>query len=329
MINFLYRRPGTAFSIENVFDAVYDAVAAVMPAKKTFMKHHRANAPSIVRNIEIARRSQTAVNHITGDIHYVMLGLDDRNTNILTVHDLVTLEYLCGWKRSIARHLWLTLPMKKARYVTAISTKTARELVDLLPEVESKLHVINDPVSSLFTYKPKPALDSKPRVLHLGTKPNKNLPRVIEAMEGLDALLVIIGQIGDEEHARLRRFNVDYLNYSGLTNEQVVEQYELCDIVMFPSLYEGFGLPIVEANAVGRPVITSSIEPMTEVAGDAALFVDPKDVREIRDAVEGLIRNTGLRGALVEKGQMNTKRFLPGIIANKYMALYSEGTGLS
>lgn len=295
-----------------------------MPAKKTFMKYHRANSLSIVRNINDARRSQTAVNHVTGDIHYVILGLDDRNLNILTVHDLVILEYLGVWKRAIARQLWFAMPMKKARYVTTISKKTALELVDLLPEVESKLHVVHDPVSNLFEYRPKPALDPKPRILHIGTKPNKNLHRVIAAMEGMNALLVIIGILGDDDKAMLAVCNVDYLNYSGLTSEQVFEQYEKCDIVVFPSLYEGFGLPIVEANAVGRPVITSNLEPMKEVAGNAALFVNPIEVSEIRSAIVALIRNGEQREEMVEMGLKNRQRFLPNKIASDYIRLYTS-----
>lgn len=324
MINFLYRKPGRAFSIENVFDAVYDQVSSVMPAKKTFMKHHRANASSIIRNIKTAWDSQSAVNHITGDIHYVLLGLDDRNLNILTVHDLVSQEYLTGWKKIVSRQLWYTLPMRKARFVTTISTKTALDLVDLMPEVENKLHVIYDPVSKNFKYCPKPKLDAKPRVLHIGTKPNKNLHRVVEAIEGLNMLLVVIGKIDDDCRRRLRGSNLDYLNYSCLTNEEIVKQYELCDIVMFPSLYEGFGLPVVEANAVGRPVITSNIEPMKEVAGDAALFVNPLAVREIKGAIIALCRNPDLRAGLVEKGQKNSWRFVPEKIASDYKALYQS-----
>lgn len=325
VINFIYRRTGRAFSIENVFDAVYREVSSSLRAKRTFMTRHRANALAILRNTETARRSQTAVNHITGDVHYVMMGLDQRNNNILTVHDLVSLEYLTGLKRSIARHLWFVLPMKRATHVTAISGKTARELVELMPEVQEKLHVIHDPVSPIFEHAPKPKLETRPRLLHLGTKPNKNLARVMDALEGLDVELVVIGRLNEEDRDRLSKASFEYQNLHGLTKEQIVEQYEKCDIVLFPSLYEGFGLPIVEANAVGRPVITSKLEPMVEVAGGSALLVDPRSVAEIREAVEALVADDERRAELVDMGLENAKRFGVGEIASKYMALYEKG----
>jgi glycosyltransferase involved in cell wall biosynthesis len=325
VINFIYRRPGRAFSIENVFDAVYREVGSSLAAKKTFMTRHRANALSILRNTETARSSQTAVNHITGDVHYVMLGLDQRNNNILTVHDLVSLEYLTGPKRAIARHLWYMLPMKRATHVTAISGKTARELVELMPEVQEKLTVIHDPVSPVFEHTPKPNLEPRPRLLHLGTKPNKNLARVTEALEGLEVELVVIGRLEEEDREKLSKASFCHQNLHGLTNEQIVEQYQKCDIVVFPSLYEGFGLPIVEANAVGRPVVTSKIEPMVEVAGGSALLVDPRSVEEIREAVEALVADQTRRAELVDKGLENAKRFSVGEIASKYMALYEKG----
>ena len=216
MINFIYRRPGRAFSIENVFDVIYQEVYPLIPAKKTFMRHHRANLKSIFFNTQIARASQTEVNHITGDVHYVMLGLDDKNNNIITIHDLVYPEHLSDWKRAILKQLWYKIPLRKANYVTAISQKTATELIELIPEVESKLHIIHDPVSPIFEYRPKQALEPKPRVLHLGTKKNKNLARVILAMEKLNAELVIVGKLDEKSKALLAEKRIDNRNLSRL-----------------------------------------------------------------------------------------------------------------
>jgi len=322
VINFIYRNPGRAFSIENVFDTVFEEVSCLSPAKKTFMTRHRANALSITRNIATARNSQSQVNHVVGDVHYVMLGLADENRNILTIHDIGILDTLDGWKREVARRLWFTLPMKKAKYVTAISGKTAQDLIRLCPAVEPKIHVIHNPVSRYFKYHPKPRLEPKPRVLHIGTKPNKNLRRVIAAMDGLDVLLVIIGALADEDKRLLSKSNVDHINLVGLTSGQVIEQYVACDIVLFPSLYEGFGLPIVEGNAIGRPVITSNLEPMKEVAGDAAIFLNPTSVFEIREAIVAVCSDNDLRGHLVENGLRNQQRFQPSKIAADYMKLY-------
>jgi glycosyltransferase involved in cell wall biosynthesis len=93
---------------------------------------------------------------------------------------------------------------------------------------------------------------------------------------------------------------------------------------MFCSLFEGFGLPIIEAQAVGRPVITSRIPPMNDVAGDGALMVDPENVEQMRGAVERLVRDAGFRGSLIEKGYLNAERFRLGRIATQYAELYRE-----
>jgi len=90
------------------------------------------------------------------------------------------------------------------------------------------------------------------------------------------------------------------------------------------STYEGFGLPIVEANAVGRPVITSNVCSMPEVAGDAAFLVDPFDVEDIRRGVLLLINDSHLRRDLVRRGFLNVRRFSIESVATQYRSLYDE-----
>jgi glycosyltransferase involved in cell wall biosynthesis len=93
---------------------------------------------------------------------------------------------------------------------------------------------------------------------------------------------------------------------------------------MFASTYEGFGLPIIEANAVGRPVVTSHLWSMPEVAGKSALLVDPYDVASIRDGVLSIIEDAHLRSVLIKNGLENIKRFRLSLIAEQYSALYQE-----
>jgi glycosyltransferase involved in cell wall biosynthesis len=93
-------------------------------------------------------------------------------------------------------------------------------------------------------------------------------------------------------------------------------------MVVFASLYEGFGLPILEAQAVGRPVITSNFGAMREAAGDGALFVDPYSVQEIRAAILRIKNEPALREELVRKGRENVERFRADAIALKYAEIY-------
>ena len=107
-----------------------------------------------------------------------------------------------------------------------------------------------------------------------------------------------------------------------LTDLELVEAYRRCDMVVFASLYEGFGLPILEAQAMGRPVITSNFGAMKEAAGDGALLVDPYSVEAIREAVLRIKREPALREDLIAKGLRNAERFRAEAVAARYGELY-------
>jgi glycosyltransferase involved in cell wall biosynthesis len=107
-----------------------------------------------------------------------------------------------------------------------------------------------------------------------------------------------------------------------LTDEELVAAYRRSDMVVFASLYEGFGLPILEAQAMGRPVITSNFGAMREAAGDGALLVDPYSVEEIRAAIMRIKNEPGLREELVCKGRENAEKFRADAIALKYAEIY-------
>ena len=95
-------------------------------------------------------------------------------------------------------------------------------------------------------------------------------------------------------------------------------------MVMFASLYEGFGLPILEGQAVGRPVITSKLYSMPEVGGDGGCYIDPHNVNDIRKAVERVISDEGFRKKLVFNGLKNVEKYKPSNIAGQYAELYRD-----
>jgi glycosyltransferase involved in cell wall biosynthesis len=158
----------------------------------------------------------------------------------------------------------------------------------------------------------------------VGTAQNKNLPRLIDAVAGLACTLVIIGPIPDQVLCQLREAGIDYENHVDLSGPELVRQYEESDLVAFTSVYEGFGLPIIEAQAVGRPVLTSNRPPMFEVAGEGACLVDPTDSKSIRAGIERIVCDAAFRHRLIENGFENIKRYQPQQIARHYLALYEK-----
>jgi glycosyltransferase involved in cell wall biosynthesis len=165
----------------------------------------------------------------------------------------------------------------------------------------------------------------KPRVLHVGTTPNKNLSRVIAALQGIPCCLVIVGRLEESVLAELQRLDVAFENHVAIDHDAMRQLYAGSDIISFPSTYEGFGMPILEGQAVGRPVLTSNLEPMRSVAGDGgALLVDPDSVSAIRDGFLALMGDPALRFRLVAAGLQNCRRHSLDAVAGMYQALYER-----
>lgn len=304
---------------------VLAALPDTLPYRKVTVNNSGANPKDLLQNIKFARQNTNTgnVNHITGDVHYLALGLPPSKT-ILTIHDLRILELAPSLKRKLLKLFWFSLPVRSVRYVTVISQVTKEELLRELSVKPEKVRVIPNCVSPHFTYSPKVFCQEQPRILHLGTKENKNLEGLIQALEGISCHLRIIGKLDPHQQGLLENYSILYTNVHDLSFEQVVEEYRLADIVSFVSFYEGFGLPIIEAQATGRPVITSSVSSMPEVAGEGALLVNPYRKEEIRAGIVRLLKDVQLRKALVEKGLKNVNRFQPEAVALQYAELYRE-----
>jgi glycosyltransferase involved in cell wall biosynthesis len=161
-------------------------------------------------------------------------------------------------------------------------------------------------------------------VLQVGATPTKNIERTAEALAGLSCHLDIIGRLSASQKQALKRFGINYSNSFQLSDSEVLAKYEQSDVVIFPSLLEGFGMPIVEGNAVGRPVITSNVSSMPEVAGDAACLVDPLSVASIRAGFLRVVEDSSFRSGLIESGFKNAQRFSARTIASQYCSLYEE-----
>jgi len=315
------RAPPGLFSIERLFETVRSALPADIEVR---VESNRFTSRGVLRRLVdalAARQRAGSVNHVLGDVHYLTWFLPRRGS-ILTVHDCVSLERSRGARRLLLWLLWYWLPLQRVEHVTVVSEFTRQSLARWVRGAHPSVSVIPPPVSSEFGPHPPPPRGARLRLLHVGTSENKNLPRVLEACRGLPVTLEIVGRLDRACLRRLRQLQIGYENPSELTSRELLEAYRRCDALIFASTYEGFGMPIIEAQAVGRPVITSRICSMPEASGGAACLVDPFDVRDIRRGIERLLNEPDYASMLVRFGFENAARYTPERIAAAYAELY-------
>lgn len=309
-------------SIEELFESLQDEIVNTCHIKKTEMPATGGDPSTILRNIKSFSPNKTDINHITGDVNYMALATG-KNT-VLTVHDIKSAIHGNIFRRFYILLLWYWLPAVFVKRITVISEFTKKELSKVIPFAKNKISVVHNPVNPMFTFKPKVFNSEKPIILLIGTKPNKNLECSLKAIQNIHCEVFIIGNLSEAQQKLLKELKIEYTNKTYIPFSEIVECYEKCDLVCFPSTYEGFGMPIIEAQKVGRPVLTSDFGAMAEAAGEGAYLVNPYDVNEIEKGLKDIIENENLREMLIKKGKENVKRFSLKEIAGQYLNIYKE-----
>jgi alpha-1,3-rhamnosyl/mannosyltransferase len=215
--------------------------------------------------------------------------------------------------------------LKRAGAALCISGATRRDLLARFPAAEAIAHVVElaaderfgrpHSAEELAGVRTRHALPES-FVLSVGTlEPRKNLERLIAAHASLPAdlrtahPLVLVGPKGWEIDELLRRLDADVRVLGFVDDDDLAALYSLCTVFCYPSLYEGFGLPVLEALQAGAPTITSNVSSLPEVGGDAVRYVDPADTGTIAGALRELLESPSLREDLAARGPARAARF--------------------
>ncbi len=252
---------------------------------------------------------------------------------VSTVHDLTPLTHP-EWHA--ARTLVGFLPLwertvERASRFLCVSRTTARELTALYPETATRVRVaLNGVDTEFFSPADDPAARRRTRqryaadqpfILYLGTlEPRKNVEGLVAACERIWGRrrsrpdLVLAGGAGWKTaglHRRIARSSFrDKIHVAGYTQREAArELYRAAEVFVYPSLAEGFGLPILEAMACGTPVVASTAEALREVGGDAALYAPPRDIEGLARAIERALEDTALRTRLAAEGPRRAAQF--------------------
>ncbi len=309
-----------------------------------------ARAYSLAEQLRVplaARRLHADLFHAP---HYVLPPLVPGRT-VVTIHDCIHLrfpQYLPSRAAWVYAHMMIRAAARKATRILTVSEASKRDILHYTGVAPGKVVVVHNGLDARFATAPDDeALDrvrqrfdlSHPFVLYVGNiKPHKNLERLIEGFAraragGPDDLRLVM--IGDEisKYPALRqsvhRHRLDkQVRFFGFQPAAtLVAFYRLARAFVFPSLYEGFGLPPLEAMANLTPVVTSNLSSLPEVVGDAAILVDPYDVESIADGIRRVVTDEALRRHLVERGRIRVQDFSWRAAAARTLAVYREAAG--
>ncbi|HSX24382.1 MAG TPA: glycosyltransferase family 1 protein [Candidatus Andersenbacteria bacterium] len=259
--------------------------------------------------------------------------------SIITVHDVIERTHpQSAGAAFLNRYLMSGIP--HARHIVAVSEYVKRTIIDAYNITPEYITVIYNGVDKKLFFpdtKKKQASEKGPVILFVGSEhPRKNLKTALQVIKQLQThypniLLVKVGDPGLVEGRReMLRLIDEYQLQSHVhvlgkvSNEQLHELYQSADVLLMPSYFEGFGMPIIEAMASGCPVVCSNTTSLPEIAGDAAILCDPQDASSFTDAIQRIISNENMRNEYIEKGLERASLFSWNTAAQQTYELYKK-----
>jgi glycosyltransferase involved in cell wall biosynthesis len=269
-----------------------------------------------------------------------------RTPTVLTVHDLIYELFPQHHKRLNRWYLKLAMPLycRRADEIITISQSSKRDVLRCYGVPEDKITVVYEATGETFRPLPPEAREaarrrhglSDPFIIVVGTvEPRKNLVRLLDALVlvtrmGVSCQLAIVGKLGWLYEPFIRHLesvpSVDCRLLGYVPDEELCALYGAAALAVLPSLYEGFGLPVLEAMACGTPVACSSTSSLPEIAADAAVYFDPLEVEDIARVIHGVLTQEELRASLRDRGLDRAARFSWSTAARETMAVYDRLT---
>lgn len=317
-------------SIQENFRPLIEEIGKDHEVKVYSVPYESSNPIKMLKNILYIRKhsTKTGINHITGAIHYGVLGLIGRKS-VLTIHDDYAIRQArWGVLDKLYKYIfWIFLPIKIVDAPICTSPTTLNNIKKMCRSKKLKV-ITHHVVPSILKDNHKPFNKNRPTFLQIGTANNKNLETTFYAIKDMDCKLIVLKPMSDKQKVLAESLGIVYENKYDLPYEGVVKEYNDCDVVLFPSLFEGLGVPIFEGQAAGKVVITTNKEPMNWVAGNAAVLLNnPLDVEEYKKAIEKVISDDDFRKDLIKKGKDNAKRFSLENSVSAYLQLYKSLLG--
>lgn len=323
IVNIFIRNPFKIgnFSIETFYSELEKELSTSIEVRIKRVPFRNKGLVPRVLNILYCFLNQGDINHVIGDITYCSI-LMNKKKLIITILDFVSLNYSTGFKNFLLKIFLYKIPIKKARHIIYISDTIKEESLKLFGKNKSQ-SVIPVTVNNKYYNLKRTNKKFLDRYLLIGTANNKNILRVSNAIKGLDCEISILGLLTNKQRNKLTENNISFKEYfKPLTDDEVIDLYMRSDVLIYASEYEGFGMPIIEANCSGVCVLTSNLSSMPYVAGDSAVFVNPFSEDSIREGLFKIKKSESLRSKLICNGFNNAKRFLIKNIAAEHLKVY-------
>ena len=307
-------------SIEEIWNNLLENYPNEIEVVKIHLPFNGGNPFTILGNLLFTSLIPGRI-HVTGDVNY--LGLLFFKKLIITIHDINVLKLATNKLKYFYLYLlWYKLPLMLASGVTYISNHTKKEC-DKIYKRRKHSAIIYNPVNTRIRRSPNEGTTSR-RILQIGTKAHKNIETVIEAANLANLEVDLVGRVSYTERNRFQRNGYRVTYHSELDFEEVLALYESCALVAFISSMEGFGMPILEAQSVGRLVIISDIEVLKEVAGKGAVILEDLNAVKLSELFVKCLSGVSEYQRIVSDGFENVRRFDIGKISDKYVQFYTS-----